>query len=361
MLVHHDARDYAVASKEAAEHARGVIEGLLTRGQASAATMLKKIDEEQPIDRYISSSNLFFKPDGEKALINQVPLHAHALVQVAEKAGVPSPVKTCQFLSDPRFMPHFCNILNEAYGAHNNVYLTRSVKDEIRGFLSNKFRRLDSRPVVGALVEEAVKYGAVPIEARVLDTRVALKMLLPRIYEPVTGEVMAFGLCFQNSDFGDGALTLKGFMYRLWCTNLAMCEDAFRQIHLGRKIGGMDIALSNKTYELDTETTVSLVKDVTAAVLSPACIEAKLEKVKEAATKEIDATAAIKGMRDGSKLTKDEAAKVAEAYNSAEIRKLPAGQTAWRLSNAISLFAQSCEVARSLELEDLAGKVAGLQ
>jgi hypothetical protein len=361
MLVHHDSRDYAVASKEAANHARSILETLIKNGQAGAEKTLNTIEEQQPVDRYEASSNLLFKADQGALRLNDQSVHRHAFIQVGEKIGIPSPTKSAEFYSDPEYLPHFCSILNSAFGRQDKVYLTRSVNNEVRGFLSDKFRRIDSRPIVGALVEQAVQYGAVPIGAMSLDTKVFLKMLLPQIFEPVPNEVMAFGIVFQNSDFGDGALTMKGFVYRLWCTNLAMCEDAFRQVHLGRKVSLLDIQLSDRTYELDTEATASLVKDVTKAILSPQAVKGKLDRVKDAAEREIDAKAVIKSLKDQSRINKEESEEIAKLYNSAEVRTMPAGQTAWRLSNAISLLAQSCTAARSLELEDLAGKVAGIQ
>lgn len=361
MLYHHDSRDYVVASQEAAKHAKNVIESLIKNGQEGACKALTILDEQQPADQYYASSKLMFRSESGKIKLNDLDIHRHALVQVGEKIGIPSPSKSAEFFSDEEYLPHFCSILNSAFKRQDKVYLTRSVNGEVRGFLSDKFKRMDSRPIIHSLIEEAVGFGAVPIGAMVLDTKVFLKMLLPQIYEPAPNEVMAFGIVFQNSDYGDGALTMKGFVYRLWCTNLGMCEDAFRQIHLGRKISGLDVPLSNRTYELDTATTASLVKDVTRAVLSPESVKIKLDKVKEAAEKEIDASSVLKHLQEKAKVNKEESEKIAELYNSADIRLMPAGQTAWRLSNAISLLAQSCSAARSLELEDLAGKVAGIQ
>lgn len=361
MLVHHDQRDYATASKEAAVHAAGVIEDLIRRGLPQAEETLNRLEKEQPVDQYFPSHALHFMGEGKRVVLNGNLVHRHALVQIGERIGLPSPTRATEFFSCPKYIEPFSEILNQGFKHKNKVYLTRTVDNEVRGFLSDKYRRLDSRPVIEALVKEATALGAVPIKAEMLPTKIYLKMMLPKVFEPVANEILSFGLVFQNSDYGDGALSMRGFMYRLWCTNLAMCEDTFRQVHLGKKVSGLDVDWSARTYELDTETTVSMVSDVAKAIFSEEVINKKLEAIKEASTKEVDAASAVRNMKDKSKISKDESEKLAELYNSADIRKLPPGQTAWRLSNALSLLAQSCESARSLELEDLAGKVAGLQ
>ncbi|HEX8802366.1 MAG TPA: hypothetical protein VF772_27335 [Terriglobales bacterium] len=57
-------------------------------------------------------------------------------------------------------------------------------------------------------------------------------------------------------------------------------------------------------------------------------------------------------------LQKHEADSVVEAYNSADTVSMPAGNTMWRLSNAISWVAGETEDAeRKLEISKLAGQV----
>jgi hypothetical protein len=57
-------------------------------------------------------------------------------------------------------------------------------------------------------------------------------------------------------------------------------------------------------------------------------------------------------------LLKEEAEEVTESFASAEIELLPAGQTAWRMSNAISLLAnKTADEGRKLELMKVAGLV----
>ena len=40
--------------------------------------------------------------------------------------------------------------------------------------------------------------GAVPVEGYALQTKNALKGVLPMVFEPVENEVLSIGLCLQN-------------------------------------------------------------------------------------------------------------------------------------------------------------------
>lgn len=369
MLFHHSAEDYGAAATKAAGWATEKLNKVIQNGQANAINIMNYIDTHKPQDTIVPNSRLRIKPNATSlklSYINQggfersFSLHPHALIQVADRAGMPTPRKILNWLNGPEDLRDLSTILNRKYSNQENKrYLLRSIDGQIRGFLSDRYRRLDSSKVIDVITAEAIeKFGAIPIEAKALDTSFHLKVILPHIFEPAPNEVGVFGLCFRNSDFGAGRLYLKGFFNRLWCTNLAMTEDGISQIHLGKRLTE-DIEFSEETYRLDTEAMASAVKDVVHHILSPENVKRRLALVEQAAQETCDAESIIKVMQ-GKKLDKGEANTVRELYTSADIKLLPAGQTKWRLSNAISLLAQRSVPERQLELENLAGEVAGL-
>jgi hypothetical protein len=235
------------------------------------------------------------------------------------------------------------------------------VQGEVRGFLSDRYRRLDTGLCVDAFANAIREYGAKPIQARCLDTKFYIKAVLPEIFEPFPGEYMVLGISMKNSDYGDGAYELRLFLYRVWCKNLALCEDALRRVHLGSRIDE-NLAISEKTYRLDNETMASATVDAVKAMLAPAMVKNKMALLKAAHDEGINVNQAIKALRTKTSVTKAEADNILNVYNTGGIEDLPHGDNAWRFSNAISLFSQSGDVtpSRRLELEVIAGEVAGL-
>jgi hypothetical protein len=59
-----------------------------------------------------------------------------------------------------------------------------------------------------------------------------------------------------------------------------------------------------------------------------------------------------------STLTKGERELITARYNTPDVQLLPPGNTTWRMSNAISLFAQEVlDVERKMELMKIAGSI----
>jgi hypothetical protein len=172
--------------------------------------------------------------------------------------------------------------------------------------------------------------------------------------------VVAYGLSFGNSDYGDGALHMSAFLLRVWCMNGAVADEVFRQVHVGGRLAD-DISFSERTYRLDTMTTVSAVRDFTRSVLDTEKVTAYMTAIRDAAGEELDAKKAIAALRSKNLVTTAEAEAVSTSYNSADIIELPAGQNRWRLSNAISLIGRNRlkdgEERRGIELQELAGRV----
>ena len=60
---------------------------------------------------------------------------------------------------------------------------------------------------------------------------------------------------------------MRSFLLNGACLNGMVRESVMRQIHLGGRLPDT-LALSQRTYELDTKTTVSAVKDLTKGLYS---------------------------------------------------------------------------------------------
>jgi hypothetical protein len=290
-------------------------------------------------------------------------IHPHALSQIASSAGIPGAyLAELSTAKDGWARELAARILTEHYTnseAASKRFLVRSVRSQVRGVLSDRFRRLDSRPLLDTFMATCQEIGAMPIDGHASDLRVAMKALMPTIYEPIPNECLCLGVEWGNSDYGSARHSVRAFIYRMWCSNGATLEDVLSQVHLGRQLGD-DIEFSSRTYELDTRASVSALRDVVRGTLGPKKIENLLGTIKAAHEAKIDWKGASGKLAKA--LTKGELKAAQEAFDSNDVINLPEEKTMWRVSNALSWIAGKTDNEdRKLELQRLAGQVLNNQ
>jgi hypothetical protein len=368
----------SATSNHFASVARDKLGALIERGRTRAAAVLDHVERNQPRDLLVTAGELAFEPDeahpGEIVIVPDqgmaMPLHRFALGQVASKAGLPHAY--LGRLLDPEHRAFGPELL-----AHNltrlyregravadeddasDTFLMRSLqlpqRREVRGFVSSRFRRLDSRPIVGAFANACQQIGAVPIEGYALDTKIAIKAILAKVYEPVPNEVMVFGMALENSDYGNGALQVSFFALRLACTNGLLMEKSLRKVHLGARLSG-DVAWSARTLAAETEATAGAVHDLVTRRLNDRNIAVLQDGIRRANDERIEPAKVQDFLKKH--LLKGEAEAVVAAFNSADIENMPAGQTRWRLAQAVSWIAGKTEdEERRLDLMRIAGNL----
>lgn len=365
-MIHHDNRGYAVAKSESAKAMKIKLEGMFDAGKKNVVQALEKLQADTIQDFVVPRQKIKFDTidDGFNVMFGdeQYDLHWHARNQISQRLKIPKPYvdRLCETKWGRELL---VTNLNELLGHHEAAkFLLRTINGSIRGWLSDKYRRMDSAPIIESFIGAINDVGAVPMRARMLDTKVSFAFILPVMFEPTPDEIVAFGLEFKNSDFGHGRLLLNEFMYRMWCTNLATGIDYMAKTHLGTRLSD-DIEYNEETYTSDTKTLALAVKDTVHHALGADNVNQRVQLISEAAKemKSEDLMAVIKNMKDKAKLNKGETDRVTELFRSADVQMLPRGNSAWRLSNAISMLAgQTDDGYRAQELEALAGQVAGL-
>lgn len=367
-MIHHDAREYNVAVGQTVKKFQAQLEETIHKSKQSAMSVIDKVSSEMPRDRIVHSQAMRFAIDADTILMGtkdrkakghfQEGLHKHALNQVCDRAGVPQ-----TFLNRLLERPYGRELLIENLSTiyekeENQKFLVRSVNDQVRGVLSDSFRRMDSVPVIEAFAKTCGEIGAVPVEGIGGDLRWAVKAILPMVFQPSkkagTEEVVAFYAQLANSDFGKGALSLRIGMLRIVCTNYATLDEALRQVHLGKRLDE-NIEFSQETYNYDTKTMVSMVKDIVKGALGPGKINETVGLIGKALEERIDPKQAWQELPKLG-LLKGEVDKVQEIFMNGGVEELPIGTTRARLANAISWFAKSAETPeRRMELEIAAG------
>lgn len=344
------------------------LQDLVDQGKSQGVKLLQYLRDNIPKDYKVPHSKLGFEcRDGDVGIRvgdgGTLGIHNNALNQICQKAGLPRKYadtlrkEAQEDLLALNFRQRFHRMEPNKKG-EIPTFLVREVNGEVRGFLSDRYKRWDSCGIIEAFAGVAGAMRALPVQATALDTKFFLKVVMDKIFD-VGKDLFLFGVCLRHSDFGDGALSLMSYITRLVCNNGMLGDDRFRKIHLGARIDD-NVDLSERTYQLDSQTMISVVKDITSAMLNEDLVTVKLRRIKEAQERVIDATEKLQVLRKSSKITRPEEGRISELYRSADVELLPPGNSVWRLSNAVSLFAQDVEPSRGLELESLAGSMIGM-
>lgn len=310
------------------------------------------------VDRIAKRSAIEWAADKNTITIEidrKLEVHDNALQQAASLAEVPASYVELLRHNDPELLAHN---LNRRFAAKpDSRQLVRSVRGKALAILSDKYRRIDGRPVLEEVTKAAKRFKLAPMGGSATDVRHHLRLALPQVFEPVPGEFVMFGLNWSSSDFGRGALDIGDFFLRVFCNNGAVTESHIHQIHLGKRIEDTEGILSERTLQLDTMTALSAVRDVINARMDPAKIEERVNLVRLAAQKELtpgNVDAFLKKF-----LKKEQVQAAREAFLSPDIEMLPQGSNVWRLSNTLSWLANTTTANReqALDFQELAGKV----
>ena len=338
------------------------------------ATMERLVNEGKIAQDYIAplGVNLRAKQhdpvitfNGEHGLMMNMPdgqfsLHANAVGQLADRMGVPQRYLRTLAGGEEWQVLLAAQILNEHSGwTQRSRVLVRTVGKQVRGILSDSYRRLNSVEILTAFVEEAANQGAVISDAYMNDTKVWAETILPQpIVVPTknNGDVVIFaGARFSTSDYGDGAVDMRAFLLNGACLNGMVRESVMRQMHLGAKLPD-SLALSQQTYELDTQTTVSAVRDLTRGLFLPENIKEKAYEIQGASEIEVDLEKEVKKLTSNGSLLKAEGQEVEKLLMKNDPNDgIQGGSTLWKLTQAITAHARTLTPERSRELHEISG------
>lgn len=338
---------------------RLIEEGKIAQDYIAPIGVNLKAQEHSPVITFSGESRLMMNmPDG------QFSLHDNAIAQLADRMGIPQRYLRSLASGEPWAIMLAAHLLNQhSDWTQRSRVLVRTVGHQVRGVLSDSYRRLNSVEILTAFVQEAAGQGAVISDAYMNDTKVWAETILPT---PVTvptknnGDVVIFaGARFSTSDYGDGAVDMRAFMLNGACLNGMVRESVMKQVHLGSKLPD-NLALSQQTYELDTKTTVSAVQDLTRGLFSADTIKRKAYEIQGASEMEVDFDRELKKLTGNGWLLKQESKEVEKIL----MRNNPddgvqGGATLWKLTQAITAHARELSPERSRELHEISGELLG--
>lgn len=370
-VLHHDARPYEIAISQASDRVQAGLDKLVERGKVKGPIILNKIQNEIPQDRLVKGKAMkFYRTEDELSQLrvrfargDDFEVHPHARSQLCQRVHLNEAYANTLMAQGNWGRELLAYNLNELYKKSKDdkeheiaetQFLARTFDGRLKGFLSNKYRILDTPMLFEAFATAVKKVGAIPVEGFALDTKVTMKVVLPRVFRPLPDEVIVLGLSWAHSDYGDGALDISALIGRLVCTNLMMTEKFIRQVHLGSRLTG-DMVFSKRTMEYNSKTLASASTDVVMESLSEAKTTALCNLIKQSGEEKIDPKGMIEWLKKQG-VQKGETEEIVNRFNSPDVELLPAGNTKWRMSNAISLFAGEQEdEGRKLDLMKVAG------
>lgn len=336
---------------------RLIHEGKIAQDYIAPLGVELKRNDHSPVITFNGEDGLTMNmPDG------QFSLHANAIGQLADRMGIPQRYLRTLAGGAEWQIALAATMLNEHSGwTQRSRVLVRTVGTQVRGVLSDSYRRLNSVEILTAFVQEASQHGAVISDAYMNDTKVWAETILPQplvIPTAKNGDVVIFaGARFSTSDYGDGAVDMRSFLLNGACLNGMVRESVMKTVHLGSKLPDT-IALSQKTYELDTQTTVSAVRDLTRGLFLPENIKEKAYEIQGASEIEVDLEKEVKKLTSNGSLLKAEGQEVEKLLMKNDPNDgVQGGSTLWKLTQAITAHARTLTPERSRELHEISGQL----
>ena len=340
------------------------------------ATMERLINEGKIAQDYIAPLGVELKRNdhtpvitfnGEDGLKMNMPdgqfsLHANAIGQLADRMGIPQRYLRTLAGGAEWQIALAATMLNEHSGwTQRSRVLVRTVGTQVRGVLSDSYRRLNSVEILTAFVQEAAQQGAVISDAYMNDTKVWAETILPQplvIPTAKNGDVVIFaGARFSTSDYGDGAVDMRSFLLNGACLNGMVRESVMKQVHLGSKLPD-NLRLSQQTYELDTKTTVSAVRDLTSGLFSRDTLMQKAYEIQGASEMEVDLDRELHNLTKNGHLLKQEGQEVQKILMRNDPEDgVQGAATLWKLTQAITAHARELAPERSRELHEISGSL----
>ena len=260
------------------------------------------------------TSPINFKSNGSlKMEIDEAEytMHPHAIVQAGDKLGINSTFIKDLAYSDLDWKKELIakNLNTFVANTERNRVLVRSVGGEVRGVLSDAYRRLDSNELYKTFIEATQTMSMQIIDAHYDGLQGFIESVYPLPFEVATernGKMyFGFGARMRNSEFGVSPFELSMFMFQVVCYNGMVSNSAIKEIHLGRRLPD-DLKLAEDTMIADTRAKNLIARDAIRKIMNREAIEDKIAQMQEASNTVIDINGQLKQILKSNKMNKGE-------------------------------------------------------
>lgn len=252
------------------------------------------------------------------------------------------------------------NMNHHSSNKANKKVLIRTVRDDVRGYLSTTYDRYSSVEVFKDFIHIAQDHNAVISNAYYNDISAYVEAL---VINPIiiNGEQWLYGIQFRNSDFGGAALDMRSMFVKLICTNGMTRSSLLRKIHRASEIDSMNIQLSEETLWHNTQLKKNIIKDFSNHIFNKENIMNEVNLLNKVATIVVDIDEPIKKLQPlGASKTDVEEVKRLLMDNKANTGVQCTG-TVMRVANAVSYLANvSDEADKIANYKDISGKLINI-
>jgi Domain of unknown function (DUF932) len=176
-----------------------------------------------------------------------MPATSYAHGQMASRLSIPKVYYDKMLKQSPDLLS--ANV-NHWLEERKETSLIRTLRGQMRAFLSNRYRIVDNHEILAMVLPEIAEMGDGMwiASCNVTDEKMYLKVVNTNIEAAISvGDPVQAGFVLSNGELGNGSISVEPFIYRLVCTNGLTLKDAKqRKNHAGRANESTDL------YAIDT-------------------------------------------------------------------------------------------------------------
>ncbi len=283
-----------------------------------------------------------------------MPATPYAHAQMASRLSIPKPYYDRMRSESPDLLS--ANVNHWLGAKQKETSLIRTLRGQMRAFLSNRYRIVDNADILAVALPELADNNSLKIvSCNVTDQKMYVKVVNTNLEAAIAvGDTVQAGFTLSNGELGNGSICVEPFIYRLICTNgMSVPDRKIRKNHAGRVTENEDLYASDTQQAIDSAFKLK-VRDLIRSAISISTFHeivadlqaAKNDQIVGSTTKAVEVTAKAIG------LNSDESSKVLEHL-------IRAGDlTRFGMLNAVTRSAEDIEsYDRATEIERLGSSV----
>jgi Domain of unknown function (DUF932) len=199
----------------------------------------------------------------------EMPATDYAHAQMASRIQVPKPYYDRMRRESPALLS--TNINHWLGQKQGETSLIRTLRGQMRAFLSNRYRIVDNHEILEMVIKELKEMGdGIRIAScDVTEQKMYLKVVNTNIEAAISvGDVVQAGFVLSNGELGNGSISVEPFIYRLVCTNgLTLKDKKIRKNHAGRTHEDMAL-FANDTIQAIYDVFKLKIRDLVRSAIS---------------------------------------------------------------------------------------------